>query len=198
MFKAILCWCNFLQRIKSMSCIHFVYSFKNLILGPFTGFLTETFQSSNDMFYPTFSLYASMHQFVVKKSFWAFFYPKTLVQDFSWKINWFNFKSLCCFDFMQKIRRFSCIDLSQKLANLILSPFWAPFGPKTSKESVSQKINLFNCKFLCCFNFIQKSTKFHVLILIIPQKPYFGPILDPFWHKTFITKLFPKNHLDPF
>ena len=182
-----------------MSCIHSPYSFKNLILGPFVGFLTHKFQNNNDMFYPMFSLYCINASICCKKkSFWAFFYPKPLVQDFSWKITWVNLKPLCCFNFMLKIRKFLCTDLSQNLTNLILGPFWAPFGPKTSKESVSQKINLVNCKFLCYFNFMQKSIKFHALTLIIPQKPYFGLILGPFWHKTFITKLFPKNHLDQF
>ena len=86
---------------------------------------------------------------------------------------------------MQIIRKVPCIDFKKNLK----TSFGCHFGTKNFKQSFSLKMLLFNFKPFCCYNFMQKSEKFHVLSL------------DNIWKTSFQfflaqkpqNKSFPKN-----
>ena len=104
------------------------------------------------------------------------------------KIICVNFKFVHC----KKIWKCPCTDFSKYRKNLILGPFWASFGPKTSKQSYSQKIIYTNFKSLCCFYFVQKIRKFHALPFDntwkILFRPHFGLLLAQQLQNKVISK----------
>ena len=84
--------------------------------------------------------------------FWSPFHKKTWYKISSLKIFWvsaknqiyfakniihFNFLSLCCCNFIQKNQKKSWI-----MKNVILTPFWAPFGPKNLKSRILSRKSL--------------------------------------------------------
>ena len=83
---------------------------------------------------------------------------------------------------MQKIRKVPCIDFSQKLKNFL--PFLVPkqLFPKKSFASI---LSLF----AAVISSKNKKSSMH-WILIIPEKPHFGPI---FTQKTSKQDFFPKK-----
>ena len=143
------------------------------------------------MFYPIFSLYAAgLHAkksensnesicFKTQKRILRHFLSKHPSARFLKKaVIWVNFKPSCCINFMQKIRKVICTDISQNLK----TSFGVHFGPL-----------LFNFKPLYCCNFMQKIRKrLCIDFLIIPEKPHLSPISAQVWPKISKLKFSPK------
>ena len=90
----------------------------------------------------------------------AHFGPKTLKQSYSPQKNCLpHFKSLCYYNFMQKLRKVPCTDFWWYLKNLTSGPFQVTFDPKTSKQSFCEKVVYASFKPKCYCNFTRQIRK---------------------------------------
>ena len=143
-------------------------------------------------------------------SIWRAFCLQNLTTTILTKYVLPDFQPLCCCNFMQKIRKVSCMNFSQNLKNLTLGSFWTPFGEKSSKQIFSQKKP--SCSILktlwCCsmlfrsilswyaITLSKKIRKFWVSTFLKIWKTSFLAHFNPFRPENLETRFFPqKNHL---
>ena len=116
-----LCCCDFMQKSKFIVSICYKKTFFGQLLSILSIQAALTWCKK---------LESSMHWITINRilvQFWVLFGPKISKQDFSHKIASVNFKLICYYNFMQKIRKIVSFNFSLNLKTSIrthFGPFW--------------------------------------------------------------------------